>query len=67
MIHIQTFTGYSKEDCIREINNELDEDQIINVIPKGSRTFQGYDEYDTDTYYYMDVIYKDRKRWTEEK
>ena len=58
MIHMQTFSGYSEEDCIRKINDELDEDQIINVIPKGSRRFQGYDEYDTDTYYFMQVFYK---------
>lgn len=59
MIHIQTFTGYSNEDCIRKINNELDEDQIINIIPKGSKRYYGYDEYDSYTDYYIDVIYKD--------
>ena len=61
MIHIRTFTGYSEDDCIREINNELDDDQIINVIPKGSNTSEGYDEYDTWTTYYITVIYKDKK------
>ena len=61
MIHITTFTGYSEEDCIDKINRELNEDQIINVIPKGSKTSVGYDEYDTWTTYYMTVIYKDKK------
>ena len=60
MIHIKTFTGYSEEDCLSNINYELDDDQIINVIPKGSKTSMGYDEYDTWTTYYMTVIYKDK-------
>ena len=60
MIHIRTFTGYSEEDCLSNINYELDDDQIINVIPKGSKTSMGYDEYDTWTTYYMTVIYKDK-------
>lgn len=61
MIHIDTFTGYDELDCIRKINEELDDDQIINVIPEGSKTSVGYDEYDTWTTYYMMVIYKDKK------
>lgn len=61
MIHIDTFTGYDELDCIRKINEELDDDQIINVIPEGSKTSVGYDEYDTWTTYYMTVIYKDKK------
>ena len=61
MIHITTFTGYSEEDCIDKINRELDDDQIINVIPKGWKTSVGYDEYDTWTTYYITVIYKDKK------
>ena len=59
MIQIETFSGYSEEDCLRSINNRLDEDQIINVIPRGSRVSEGYDEYDTCRIYYMQVIYKD--------
>ena len=61
MIHIRTFTGDSEEDCLSNINYELDDDQIINVIPKGSKRSMGYDEYDTWTTYYMTVIYKDKK------
>ena len=61
MIHIRTFTGYSEEDCLSNINYELDDDQIINVIPKGSKRSMGYDEYDTWTTYYITVIYKDKK------
>ena len=59
MIHIRTFSGYSEEDCIKNINDELDENQIINIIPKGSKRSYGYDEYDCWTTYYMVVIYKD--------
>ena len=61
MIHIRTFAGYSEEDCLSNINYELDDDQIINVIPKGSKRSMGYDEYDTWTTYYITVIYKDKK------
>lgn len=59
MIHMRTFTGYNEEDCIRHINDELDEDQIITIVPRGSKTSEGYDEYDRWTTYYMVVIYKD--------
>lgn len=59
MIHIRTFTGYSEEDCIREINNELNEDQIINILPCRPKQMEGYDEYDRWTEYSMKVIYKD--------
>lgn len=62
MIHIRTFTGCSQNDCLSNINNELDDDQIINVIPKGSKTSIGYDEYDTWTTYYITVIYKDKNK-----
>lgn len=61
MIHIRTFAGCSEEDCLSNINLELDDDQIINVIPKGSKRSEGYDEYDTWTTYYITVIYKDKK------
>lgn len=59
MIHIRTFTGYSEEDCIREINNELNEDQVINIIPCRPKEMQGYDEHDRWIEYSMKVIYKD--------
>ena len=59
MIHKTTFTGYSEEDCFRKISDEIPDDKIINVYPKGSKTGWGYDEYDTWTTYYVDVIYKD--------
>ena len=54
-----TFSAYSEEDCYRKISDEIPDDKIINVIPRGSKTSYGYDEYDTWTYYYVDVIYKD--------
>ena len=59
MIHIRTFTGYSEEDCLSNINYELDDDQIINVIPCRPKQMEGYDEYDRWTEYSMKVIYKD--------
>ena len=60
MIHKTTFTGYSEDDCFRKINDDItDSSKIISVIPRGHRTFEGYDEYDTWTTYYVDVIYRD--------
>ena len=59
MIHKMTFSAYSEEDCYRRISDEIPDDKIINVIPRGSKTSYGYDEYDTWTDYYVDVIYKD--------
>ena len=61
MIHIRTFAGYSEDDCIKNINEELDDDQIINIIPCKPKEMEGYDEYDRWTTYYMKVIYKDKK------
>jgi hypothetical protein len=62
MIHIKTFTGYSEDDCIREINNELNEDQVINIIPCRPKQMEGWDENDRWTEYSMKVIYKDGRR-----
>ncbi len=60
MIHIRTFYGYSEEDCIRNINNEVSDDKIINIIPLKSRhVINGWDEYDEYDEYSMKVIYKD--------
>lgn len=59
MIHIDTFTGYSEEDCIDKINRELNENQIINIIPCTPKQMEGWDEYDRWTEYSMKVIYKD--------
>lgn len=59
MIHIQTFIGYSEEDYLRKINDEISDDKIINVIPSGFKECTGWDEYDRWTDYYMKVIYRD--------
>lgn len=59
MIHFKTFSGYSMEDCFERINDEIEDTKVINVIPRGSKTQYGYDEYDTWTTYYVDVIYRD--------
>ena len=59
MIHIKTFTGHSEEECIWNINAELDDDQVINIIPCRPKEMEGYDEYDRWTEYSMKVIYKD--------
>jgi hypothetical protein len=59
MIHIITFTGYSEEDCIDKINRELNEDQVINILPCRPKEMEGWDEYDRWTEYSMKVIYKD--------
>jgi hypothetical protein len=59
MIHITTFTGYSEEDCIDKINRELNEDQVINILPCRPKEMEGWDEYDRWTEYSMKVIYKD--------
>lgn len=58
MIRLQTFTSScSIDDCLEKI--DIPDNKIINVIPRGSKTSSGYDEYDTWTTYYVDVIYKD--------
>lgn len=58
MIHLKTFTSsHNFDDCLRNI--DIPDDKIINVIPRGSRKSSGYDEYDTWSTYYVDVIYKD--------
>lgn len=59
MIHMWTFVGESEEDCLKKINEAIPDDKVINVIPTGSTTHEGYDEYDVWTDYYMTVIYKD--------
>lgn len=60
MIYLKTFTGDDYQNCIDKINDEIpDSSKIINVVPDGSRMFQGYDEYDRWTEYYMKVIYRD--------
>ena len=66
MIHIATYGGYSEDDCIRQINNEIPDEKIINVIPSGPVMRSGYGSDDegypyADTYYsyYMKVIYRD--------
>lgn len=66
MIHIRHFYGYSEDDCISKINQELKDEQIINVVPKGSKKYEGYDEYDTWTEFCMVVIYKDLPKNKEE-
>ena len=47
------------DDCFRQINNDIKDTKVINVIPRGSKREIGYDEYDTWTTYYVDVIYRD--------
>ncbi len=57
MIHINTYTGPSYEDCCQRI--DVPDEKIINVVPRGSRRSQGYDEYDYWDTYYVDVVYRD--------
>ena len=49
--------GSCYEDCCRQI--EIPDEKIINVVPRGSKRNHGYDEYDSWTTYYVDVVYKD--------
>ena len=59
MIHIREYSGRNEADCIKKINEDISDDKVINVIPRGHRTFEGYDEYDRWTEYFMTVIYRD--------
>lgn len=59
MIRIRRFSGHSESDCFDKINREIDDNQIINVIPIGKNTEYGWDEYDSYTTYSVDVVYRD--------
>ena len=59
MIHIRHYSGYTEEECIDKINRDFEDSKIINVFPRGHKSFEGYDEYDRWTEYYMTVIYRD--------
>lgn len=59
MVHKETFTRDSEQDCFEKISERIPDDKIINVIPRGSKREEGYDEYDFWNTYYIDVIYKD--------
>ena len=59
MIHLKRYSGDSTNDCLKQVSEEIPDDKIINVIPRGSKEFHGFDEYDFWETYYVDVIYKD--------
>lgn len=57
MIHLATYTGHSYEDCFSRI--DIPDDKVINVVPRGSKRSEGFDEYDFWETFFVDVIYKD--------